>query len=251
MNPPPLAAREAVREERFNAVWSQQLNDVFAEVAPYYDRANNVASLGLWNYILNGFMATIPLRPGMRVLDICAGTNAVGIALLAREPSLEVHAMDRSPHMQEVGRQRAAARGMTISSTIGDVHHLPFPDGHFDIVTVQWASRHLRVRRVAEEALRVLKPGGRFHHCDMLRPPSRLVEKLYYLYLRFCLNFTALVFRSGVPALNCKRYFIHAVQMFYSADEFSTLLREVGYVDVRHRTVFCGMMGYHGSAKPL
>jgi demethylmenaquinone methyltransferase/2-methoxy-6-polyprenyl-1,4-benzoquinol methylase len=251
MNPPPLGAREAVREERFNAVWSQQLNDVFADVAPYYDRANNVASLGLWNHFLSGFMSTIPLRPGLRVLDIAAGTNAVGIALLAREPSLDVHAMDRSPHMQEVGRQRAAARGMKISSTIGDVHHLPFPDGHFDVVTLQWASRHLRIRQVAQEVLRVLRPGGRFHHCDMLRPASPVVEKLYYAYLKFCLNFTGMVFKSGVPALNCKRYFINALQMFYSAEEFSTLLREVGFVDVTHKTVFCGMIGYHRAAKPL
>jgi demethylmenaquinone methyltransferase/2-methoxy-6-polyprenyl-1,4-benzoquinol methylase len=46
MAPPPLASREAVREERLGDVWSNDLNDVFADVAPYYDRANNIAAWG-------------------------------------------------------------------------------------------------------------------------------------------------------------------------------------------------------------
>jgi demethylmenaquinone methyltransferase/2-methoxy-6-polyprenyl-1,4-benzoquinol methylase len=250
MTPPPVATRELVREERFNAIWTQDLNNVFADVAPYYDRANYVASLGLWKWFLNSFMSTIELRPNQRVLDVCAGTNAIGIALLRREPSLEVYAIDRSAEMQEVGRQRAEARGFRIRSVIGDVHELPFPDNHFDIVTLQFASRHLRVKHVFSEIHRVLKPGGRFHHCDMLRPANPLIEKLYYVYLRMCLAFTGFMFRSNAAALNCKKYFIDALQMFYSAEELSVVLRGLGYCDVAAKSVFAGMIGCHRAVKP-
>ena len=130
------------------------------------------------------------------------------------------------------------------------MHRLPFPDNHFDVVTLQFASRHLRVKQVFGEILRVLKPGGHFYHCDMLRPANPMVEKLYYSYLRFCLTFTAVVFRSGPPALNCRKYFIEALEMFYSADELATVLRELGYRDVRVRTLFAGMLAFHASAKP-
>ncbi len=251
MPPPPLNTREYVREQRFSTVWTQELNTVFADVAPYYDRANYVASLGLWNWFLDSFMSTIDLRPGQRALDVCAGTNAIGIALLRREPSLEVHAIDRSPAMQEVGRQRAGALGFHIHSVIGDVHALPFPDNHFDVVTLQYATRHLRVKDVFREIHRVLKPGGHFYHCDMLRPGNPLVEKLYYAYLRMCLAFTGFMFRSGTAALNCKKYFIDALQMFYSADELSQVLRELGYCDVAAKGVFADMIGCHRAAKPL
>ncbi len=248
--PPPVATREFVREDRFNAIWTQELNNVFADVAPYYDRANYVASLGLWGRFLNSFMSIIELRPNQRVLDVCAGTNAIGIALLRREPSLEVHAIDRSAEMQEVGRQRAEARGFRIRSVIGDVHELPFPDNHFDVVTLQFASRHLRIKHVFGEIHRVLKPGGSFYHCDMLRPANPLVAKLYYSYLRMCLAFTGFLFRSNPAALNCKKYFIDALQMFYSADELSDVLRGLGYRDVTAKTVFCGMIGCHRAVKP-
>lgn len=250
MSPPPVALREQAREQLFSAVWTRDLNDVFSDVAPYYDRANHVASLGLWNWFLDGFMSTIDVRTGQRVLDVCAGTNAVGIALLEREPSLEVHAIDRSAAMQEVGQRRAQAKGLRIYSVIGDVHSLPFPDNHFDVVTLQFATRHLRVKRAFVEIHRVLKPGGHFYHCDMLRPGNPLVEKLYYAYLRFCLAFTGFVFRSGPAALNCKKYFIHALEMFYSSDELSGVLRELGYTDVAAKIVFAGMIGYHRAAKP-
>jgi len=250
VNPPPMATREAVREERFGEVWTQELDRVFADVAPYYDRANLVASLGMWNGFLRGFLDTIEARAGDRVLDVCAGTNAVGIALLEREPALEVHAMDRSPEMQAVGLRRAEAKGFRIHSVIGDVHALPFPDNHFDVVTLQWASRHLRVRSVFGEILRVLKPGGGFYHCDMLRPANRIVETLYYGYLRGCLAFSGFVFRSGPAALNCKKYFIEALDMFYSAQELSILMQELGFSEVRARTRLAGMIGYHCGHKP-
>jgi demethylmenaquinone methyltransferase/2-methoxy-6-polyprenyl-1,4-benzoquinol methylase len=250
MNPPPVATREIAREVRFNAVWTRELNDVFADVAPYYDRANTIASLGLWGWFLRKFMATVDIRPGERVLDVCAGTNAIGIALLKREPTLQVHAIDRSAAMQEVGRRHAESLGLRIQSVIDDVHTLPYPDNTFDVVTLQFASRHLRIQRVAEEIRRVLRPGGRFYHSDMLRPGNQTVEKLYYAYLRFCLWFTGFVFRSGPAALNCKEYFIQALQMFYSAQELSDMLEEVGFQNVTAHTVFAGMLGFHRAVKP-
>ncbi len=250
MSPPPLAVREQFRAERFGKVWTEQLNDVFADVAPYYDRANLFASFGQWNRILDNFMASVELNPGERALDVCAGTNAVGIALLKKEPLLEVHAIDRSAAMQEVGRQRAEAAGLRIESHIGDVHRLPFADQHFDVVTLQWATRHLRINEVFAEIRRVLKPGGRFFHCDMLRPANPVVELLYHGYLRGCLSVTGLLFRSSEAARECKRYFIDALELFYSAEELSELLRQAGFRSVTARSLLGGTMGFHRAVKP-
>lgn len=249
MNPPPIAERDAFRLQLFQHVWREELDDIFVDVAPYYDRANYVASLGLWGWFSRRFMAMIDLQPEQRVLDVCAGTNAVGIALLKREPSLHVSAMDRSVSMQTVGRKRAEALGFHIDSTIGDVHVLPFPDNHFDVVTLQWASRHLRVHDLFREIHRVLKPGGHFHHCDMLRPGNKVVRRAYFAYLRMSLPVTGLLYGSGHSAMNARKYFIDALDAFYTPEELSQVLTDLGYVQVTSNPLLGGMIGLHRAQK--
>lgn len=244
-----FATREHVREHQFKKVWTGELGDAFADVAGYYERANHVASLGLWSWFRARFVSTIEVQPGQRVLDVCAGTNSVGLALLRRQPALEVHAIDRSEAMQAVGRERTARLGVNIDNILGDAHHLPFPDNHFDVVTLQYASRHLRILEVVREIRRVLKPGGHFYHGDMLRPDNRLVERLYYGYLRAALTFTAVVFRSGNAARNARDYFIDTLRMFYSTEEFAQLLRQTGFQDVTGTALLGGMVGIHKAAK--
>ena len=244
-----FAEREEIREEQFNQIWSEELDDVFTDVAKYYDRANHVASLGLWNWLRKSFLATIEVQSGQKVLDVCAGTNAIGIALLKKQADLEVKAIDRSVAMQQVGQNMAKKQGLSIESTIGDVHNLPFPDNHFDVVTLQYASRHLRIMDVFGEIKRVLKPGGHFYHCDMLRPENKMVERLYYGYLRMCLATTGWIFRSSASALACKKYFVSALSMFYSAKELSNLLTYLGFQQVSSKTVLVGMVAFHKAVK--
>jgi demethylmenaquinone methyltransferase/2-methoxy-6-polyprenyl-1,4-benzoquinol methylase len=241
--------KETARESAFESVWANDINDVFADVAPYYDRANFFATLGLIDRLRDRFLATIEVRPQQRVLDVCAGTNQIGIGLLEKEPGLEVHAADRSAAMQEVGRARAGRLGFTIESSICDVHRLPFPDNHFDVVTLQWATRHLRVIDVLTEIKRVLKPGGCFYHCDMLRPANKLVEDVYCLYLTACVSTIALAFGSNDAAKKCRRYFVEAIRLFYSVEELSRLLAELGYSDVCGRSVLAGAVGFHKATK--
>jgi demethylmenaquinone methyltransferase/2-methoxy-6-polyprenyl-1,4-benzoquinol methylase len=238
-------AREHTREQLFQKVWDQDLDDVFADVASYYDRANQVASFGLWTWMQSSFVDTIQLQPQQKILDVCAGTNAIGIALLQREPSLDVYALDRSLPMQVTGRQTALKEGINIENVNGDAHHLPFADNQFDVVTLQYASRHLRVMDAFAEIKRVLKPGGHFYHSDMLRPDNSLLEFLYRNYLRLSLNVTAFVFGSGQTAQGCKDYFVRTLHMFYTADELSQLLRDLGYQNITNQTLMGGMVGSH------
>lgn len=242
--------KEDARSRAFSTIWSNEIDEVFADVARYYDRANVYATLGLLAPLRRSFISTIEVHPGDRVLDVCAGTNVIGIDLLKREPTLEVHAVDRSKAMQAVGGEVARNHGFQIRSYISDVHRLPFPDNTFDVVTLQWATRHLRVLEVLSEINRVLKPGGRFYHCDMLRPANRLVEGAYCAYLTACVGLISWAFRSKAAALRCRRYFVDAIRLFYSTDEFSHLLSQLGFYNVAGRSVLLGTVAFHKARKP-
>ena len=85
--------KEIIRKQMFENVWTNKLDDVFADVAAYYDRVNIIASLGLLNNWRNRFVSTIETSPNQKVLDVCAGTNVIGRALLSKESTLDVEAI--------------------------------------------------------------------------------------------------------------------------------------------------------------
>lgn len=247
--PRDFSAHETVRSRAFSKIWNRELHAVFKDVAPYYDVASNVASLGLCALWRRRFLAMIDIQPGERALDLCAGTNAVGMGLLARQPTARVFALDRSPSMQAVGHGLARARGLEVTGTIGDAHHLPFADASFDIITLQFASRHLSVMEVFREVRRVLRPGGRFYHCDMLRPGNAATEALYAAYLKACVATTAFLFSSGAEARSCRDYFVESIRLFYTPDELAMLLTEVGFGDVSYKAAPGQILAAHRAVK--
>jgi 2-polyprenyl-6-hydroxyphenyl methylase/3-demethylubiquinone-9 3-methyltransferase len=99
------------------------------------------------------------IMPGQRVLDVAAGTG--NVAIRAAQAGAHVVASDLTPEHFEAGRQAAAADGVGLEWVEADAESLPFPDGHFDVVTsclgAIFAPNHAAA---ASEMLRVCRPGG-------------------------------------------------------------------------------------------
>lgn len=99
------------------------------------------------------------IGPGMRVLDIAAGTG--NASLPAAKNGAEVTASDLTPELLEAGRQRAEAEGLELEWVEADAERLPFEDESFDVVMsaigAMFAPHH---QDVADEMVRVCRPGG-------------------------------------------------------------------------------------------
>ncbi len=100
------------------------------------------------------------IGPGDRVLDVAAGTG--NVALRAAAAGAEVTASDITPEQFAAGRRTAADLGLSIDWVQADAQALPFGDDEFDVVTSSagaiFAPDH---RAVADELVRVCRPGGR------------------------------------------------------------------------------------------
>ncbi len=252
MTPTLFDQREKRRSLLFSHTWRELIPQVFEDVPKYYRFGNIVASFGFWELWVWQFVRTIELKPGYKVLDVCAGTNDIGIRLLQKQPGLDVTAIDRSREMQVEGQNRAKDYGVRIKSVIHDVHELPFPDNSFDVITLQAASRHLQLNRVLPEIIRVLKPGGHFYHCDMLKPSNRFIEMAYLRFLRLSVAWTALIFGSTEASRNCHDYFMDAIANFYTPEELSEILRMVGFVNVScGKSIWGGMVGFHKAQRSM
>jgi 2-polyprenyl-3-methyl-5-hydroxy-6-metoxy-1,4-benzoquinol methylase len=99
------------------------------------------------------------IGPGMRVLDVAAGTGNASIP--AAQAGADVTASDLTPELLEAGRRRAEAADVDIAWVEADAEHLPFEDGSFDVVIsaigAMFAPHH---QQTADELVRVCRPGG-------------------------------------------------------------------------------------------
>jgi len=106
------------------------------------------------------FMARIPFEPGTRLLDLACGTGQ--IAFPAARAGAKVTGVDIAPKWIEQARARGMAEGLDVQFGEGDAEDLMFDDGSFDLViTLIGAMFAPRPERVAEEMVRVCRPGGR------------------------------------------------------------------------------------------
>jgi SAM-dependent methyltransferase len=99
------------------------------------------------------------IGPGMRVLDVAAGSGNASIPAAQRGAS--VTASDLTPELLDAGRRRAEADGLELEWVEADAENLPFDDESFDVVLsaigAMFAPRH---QEVADELVRVCRPGG-------------------------------------------------------------------------------------------
>ena len=99
------------------------------------------------------------IGPGMRVLDVAAGTGNASIP--AAERGASVTASDLTPELLEAGRGRAEAAQLELEWVEADAENLPFDDESFDVVMssigAMFAPHH---QDVADELVRVCRPGG-------------------------------------------------------------------------------------------
>jgi SAM-dependent methyltransferase len=104
-------------------------------------------------------VAACDIGPGMRVLDVAAGTGNASIPAAAT--GADVTASDLTPELFEAGRRRADAEGVELKWVQADAENLPFEDESFDVVMscigAMFAPHH---RDVADELVRVCRPGG-------------------------------------------------------------------------------------------
>lgn len=97
------------------------------------------------------------VSPGKKVLDIATGAGYAAAAAAARGAT--VSGMDFSPAQVALARRKYP----TIEFDEGDMEALPYADGYYDAVVMNFGLLHsLRPERVVAEAFRVIKPGGRF-----------------------------------------------------------------------------------------
>lgn len=162
--------------------------ELFAPIAPNYERWAAVLSLGQDPRWRRSMVAGLKLPPQATVLDVAAGTGAITRLLEAR--GTRVIAFDQSIEMLGVARRRGA------TAVRGTAEHLPFPDASFDCLTFGYLLRYVDPAAAMRELVRVLRPGGEIGMVEFGRPGG-IWGPLWWLYTRLVLPIAGATLSSG------------------------------------------------------
>lgn len=158
---------------------SEFVQGLFSWLAPRYDAALLLYTVGLDLHWKHELLAGLRPRPGERALDLACGTGLLMDRLARRLDRSSVVGLDPNRTMLVLPDRRADEA----PRVQGTAEALPFRTSSFDIVTAGYLPKYVRLDRLTKELCRVLRPGGRMAVYDFSRPTPDAAGRLYALYL--------------------------------------------------------------------
>lgn len=104
----------------------------------------------------------LAFAPDATILDIGCGVGAVLGIIGEKFPTLTFAGIDHQPRQIAYAQQYLADLGLQTDLRVGDAYALPWADNTFDFALTVWLLEHVPdPAGIMQEALRVLKPGGK------------------------------------------------------------------------------------------
>jgi demethylmenaquinone methyltransferase/2-methoxy-6-polyprenyl-1,4-benzoquinol methylase len=235
------------------------VREMFTSIAPRYDLLNHVLSFNIdrwWWWRTARQFDVILKRPQARVLDLCCGTGDMTFALRRRaDPGASQilgvdfsHAMLRRAAAKAAEKTPDKGRYTPLRWIEADALRLPFPDGHFNLVTSAFGFRNLANYDAGlREIARVLGPGG---ECGILDfgEPGGLIGQCYRVYFKKVLPAVGTMI-SGVRGPYA--YLPASVERFPPPDEMLGRMRQAGFREASWTPYTFGIAGLYRGVKSV
>lgn len=214
-----------------------EVSAMFDGVAKRYDIINDLLSLGrtkAWRKIATKI---IDPKPGMKILDIAAGTGSSSRPL--KDLGAEVIPLDFSDGMLEAGRKR----NPDLPFTKGDALNLPFKDNEFDVSTISFGLRNTSdVEKALREALRVTKPNGKIVVVEFSHPTNRFFR---YIYLKYLMRALPKIAKRTSSNPDAYIYLAESILAWPNQRDLAAIMAKAGWQRVQWRNATFGITAIH------
>ncbi|QKD43097.1 bifunctional demethylmenaquinone methyltransferase/2-methoxy-6-polyprenyl-1,4-benzoquinol methylase UbiE [Alicycliphilus denitrificans] len=234
---------QSVREEDK----ARHVRGVFDSVAPKYDLMNDLMSAGLHRAWKAYTVMVANLREGDQVLDIAGGTGDLSLAFSRKVGTTgRVVHTDINEAMLRVGRDRLIDKGVMLPTLVCDAEHLPFPDNHFDLVSVAFGLRNMTHKDAAlREMCRVLKARGRLLVLEF----SKVAKPLERAYDWYSFQVLPRLGKLVAGDDSSYRYLAESIRMHPGQEELKSLMRQSGFGHVDYHNMTGGIVALHVGIK--
>lgn len=223
--------------------------NMFNYIAPYYDKTNRILSLGLDHSWRKAGIKRLGTNPVGLILDVGAGTGDIGLNIVSRRPEATVVGIDTSLGMMRLGLEKT--RNMALESNnvfcSTNVLSLCFSDNTFDAAITAFCIRNVEDRLTAlREIFRVLKSGARLVIVELTEPQGFIMKPLFRIYSRLVTP-TVTCLLSSVSAYD---YLAESMADFPTPSRFSSILENVGFINVEFFHLTFGIVTVYEASKP-
>jgi len=218
------------------------MRGMFSTIAPWYDFITRVFSYGMDRRWKRLGVRKAPLTDSAVVLDLACGTGDFSEMVRQRLPQAKIIALDLTEKMLQLASQRGLS-----GVVCGDAGALPFAENSFDCVFIGYGLRNFpNLPMAVKEIERVTKPGGLMVSLEFFLPTNLALRKIYLGYLYAQGAFWGLLLH-GRPRIYT--YIPDSLRSFVSIEDFSSLLKRMGYGQVSTQAYIFGGIGLHWAVK--
>ena len=229
---------------------AKHVRAVFDSVAGNYDIMNDLMSMGVHRLWKRHTIELAGVRRGHKVLDLAAGTGDLSARFSGLVgPEGEVIMSDINAAMLLEGRKRMLDEGHVgnVQYVQINAQYIPFPDNHFDCVTIGFGLRNVTDKQMAlEEIFRVLKPGGRLLVLEFSKPTTKPLEAVYDLYSFKLLPKIGKVVANDEESY---QYLAESIRMHPDQETLKGMMGKAGFERTKYFNLTGGIVAVHRGFK--
>lgn len=233
------------------AEFAWQNDDVFGRIAIRYDRLCDAFSFGIHRLWKRRVAKRIASEEWSTLLDGATGTGDIILRVIASASTQgrTVIASDVSTKMLAIAEQRLNKFPADVSLRQLDAENMPsIPTHSVDAYSISLGLKICNRRLALQEALRVLKPGGRLIVLEASNIRWGFLHHVYLAYMAVCMP--ALGWLATGGDASAYRYLLQGIRDFPTAEGLAQELESHGFEEVAFERLSLGIVAIHTARKP-
>jgi demethylmenaquinone methyltransferase / 2-methoxy-6-polyprenyl-1,4-benzoquinol methylase len=225
---------------------SKLVNSVFDKVYKNYDLMNDIMSLGVHRLWKKKLISWMNPQQGSKIVDVASGTGDLAKIISKKNDNQNnIFCVEPNKGMLEVGEKKLNHL-KNVKWYLSSAEKLPFKDNTFDFYTISYGIRNVtNINQCLKEALRVLKPGGRFLCLEFSKVENEIVNLFYQNYSKLIPLLGKIVIGSPEPY----EYLINSIDKFYDQYELLELMENNKFSNTEFRNLSNGISAIHSGWK--
>ena len=219
----------------------QQVEQMFDNIAPKYDKLNHHLSWNIDRYWRKKAVYHLSDYSPRVILDVATGTGDFAILMAKCLHPIHIDATDISEGMMETGRKKVTDEGLNdvIEFSRKDCMSLDLPDDKYDAVTATFGIRNFPdLEKGLKEMCRVMKPGGRLCILELTSPVHFPMKQLFWLYSHTVLPLYGKFISKDKRAYS---YLTDTIQACPQREKVLDVLNRSVFAHARHKRYSFGM----------